>query len=45
MINDITKSIKSTIRLYADDILIINSENDCSYLQNDLNSLGNWSEL
>ena len=47
-INDITKPIKSTIRLYADDILmyrIINSENDCSCLQNDLNSLGNWSEL
>ena len=47
-INDITKTSKSTIRLYEDDILmcrIINSVDDCSGLQNDLNNLENWSEM
>ena len=51
-INDITKPIKSTIKLYVDDILmyrIIDSENDqhhdCLILQNNPNSLENWSNL
>ena len=47
-INDITKPIKSTIRFYADDTLmyrVINSMDDCLSLQNDLNSLVNWSNL
>ena len=47
-INDITTSVNSTIRLYADDVLIyrvINSENDCLILQNDINKLEHWADL
>ena len=45
-INDITKSITSTIRLYADDVLlyrVINDEADTICLQNDLLILENWA--
>ena len=45
-INDITESITSTIRLYADDVLIyrvINNEADTICLQNDLSILENWA--
>ena len=45
-INDITKDISSKIKLYADDVLIyniINSEEDCIKLQNDLNTLNAWA--
>ena len=41
-ISDITTSVNGTIKLYADDVLIyrvIDSENDCHLLQNDLNKL------
>jgi len=47
-INDITTSIQSTIRLYADDVLIyriIDSENDHLILQNDINRLEHWANL
>ena len=46
-INDIIEPIKSTIRLYADDILlyrVINSVDDHYNLQCDLTSLENWSD-
>ena len=45
-INDITKNINSTIKLYADDVLIyttINSESDCKNLQKDLDTLQAWA--
>ena len=45
-INDITKDISPSIKLYADDVLIyniINSEEDCVKLQNDLNILNEWA--
>ena len=35
-INDITESITSTIKLFADDVLEINNEADATCLQNDL---------
>ena len=43
--NDISDSIISTIRLYADNVLIyrvINSKADTTCLQNDLLTLDNW---
>ena len=46
-VNDIPTSVQCKIRLYADDILLyseISSTNDCTHLQNDINSLFNWSE-
>ena len=46
-INDITDSIISTIRLYADNALIyrvINSKTDTTCLQNDLLTLKNWAK-
>ena len=46
-INDIIEPIKSTIRLYADDILmyrVIDSVDDHYNLQRDLTSLKNWSD-
>lgn len=46
-INGITESITSTIRLYADDILLyreINNEADAICLQNDLLILENWAK-
>ena len=45
-INDITKSITSTIRLYADDVLlyrVISDKADTICLQNDLLILENWA--
>ena len=45
-INNITESITSTIRLYADDVLIyrvISNEADTICLQNDLSILENWA--
>ena len=45
-INDITESITSTIRLYADDVLlyrVISDEADTICLQNDLLILENWA--
>ena len=45
-INDITKDISSSIKLYVDDVLIYNiikSEEDCVKLQNDLNILNEWA--
>ena len=41
-INDITESITSTIKLYADDVLEINNEADATCLQNYL-ILENWA--
>ena len=46
-INDIIEPIKSTIRLYADDILmyrVIDSVDDHYNLQRDLTSLEKWSD-
>ena len=44
--NDITKDISSSIKLYADDVLIyrcIDSDDDCKILQRDLLILENWA--
>jgi len=46
-INDITKDISSTIKLYADDVLIyrrIISIDDCKVLQRDLFTLEKWAD-
>ena len=46
-INDITENMNSTVRLFADDCLIyreINSEDDANTLQEDLNTIYNWSQ-
>lgn len=45
-INDVTDNIESSILLFADDVKIfriIRYENDAQILQNDLNTLQNWS--
>jgi len=45
-INDLPNQIKSTVRLYADDVLLyttINSNADCVRLQNDLDLLDKWA--
>ena len=45
-INDITCGVSSSIKLYADDILIyriINTEDDCKMLQRDLDLLQSWA--
>jgi len=45
-INDITKNISSSIKLYADDVLIyrsIDTKADCLLLQKDLITLENWA--
>jgi len=45
-INDILASIKSEIRLFANDILIyktITTPNDHNILQTDLDSLSQWA--
>ena len=45
-INDISKDITSTVRLFADDTIIyrsISSDADCAILQKDLNALDAWS--
>ena len=46
-INDIAKSLHSSVRLFADDCLLyreIKSKNDQFLLQEDLNTLVNWSK-
>ena len=46
-INDLPKNIQSTIRLYADDVILytsINTTEDCDKLQRDLNILARWEE-
>ena len=46
-INDIPTVVKSKIKLYADDALLyrnINSEEDITILQQDLNSLSQWAK-
>ena len=45
-INDITSCVSSSIKLYADDILIyrvVNTEDDCKMLQRDLDALQCWA--
>lgn len=45
-INDVSDSISSSIRLFADDCLLyrpINTKDDCKALQQDLDSLHSWS--
>ena len=45
-INNLPSRVHNKIRLYADDVLLysyIQSQNDCTNLQQDLNSLLNWS--
>ena len=47
-VNDIPSIVKSKVRLYADDILLyrtIHTYNDCLILQEDLNSLIEWSNV
>ena len=46
-INDIASGVSSTIRLFADDLIIyrdISSENSHNLLQNDINVLFDWSQ-
>ena len=46
-INDLPESVKSRVRLFADDCIIyrtISNENDCRDLQNDLDSLSKWEK-
>ncbi len=45
-INDMPESVKSSIRLFADDAILyrqIRNLSDCSKLQKDLESLENWA--
>jgi hypothetical protein len=45
-INDLPNSVKSSVRLFADDCLLhreINNENDHTALQNDLKNLEKWA--
>jgi len=47
-INDISKNISSTIRLFADDCIIykvIDTEHDSRYLQGDLDVILQWTEI
>ena len=44
-INDIAQNIQSTSKLYADDLklsCIVNKENNCNILQNDMKELNKW---
>ena len=46
-INDLTSKISSTIRLYADDVILymeINSEEDIMILQTDLSIIASWAQ-
>ena len=46
-INDLPLSVKSQVRLFADDCLLyrtINNQNDHTVLQNDLKELENWAK-
>ena len=45
-INDIPDYITSSVRLYADDVILyrtIHSEEDCHHLQQDLHTLEEWA--
>ena len=42
-INGLPENVSSKVRLYADDVLIYNSKEDCLMLQEDLNSLQLWA--
>jgi len=43
-VNDIPGAVSSTIRLYADDVLLyINSAEDCDRLQRDFSALCKWA--
>ena len=45
-VNDIPGTVSSTVRLYADDIMLyrgVNSAEDCDRLQHDLNILHKWA--
>jgi len=43
-INDITQNLTSQVRLYADDtLIIISNEKDVAALQKDLNTIMKWS--
>ena len=45
-INDLPKNVQSTVRLYADDVILytsINTTEDCDKLQRDLNILARWA--
>ena len=42
-ISDLPENVSSKVRLYADDVLIYNSKEDCLMLQEDLNSLQLWA--
>jgi len=45
-INDLPKNILSTVRIYADDVILytpVNSIEDCYQLQNDLATLERWA--
>ena len=47
-INDLPKEVKSTLKLYADDVLfyrIIRSINDCEMLQKDLDIVNKWVDI
>ena len=46
-INDLPRHVSSKVKLYADDTLlyrVINTPNDISILQADLNSLSQWAQ-
>ena len=45
-INDLPNNIMSSVKLYADDVILyssIDSEEDCHNLQHDLHTLEKWS--
>ena len=47
MLNDLPRKVKSTVKLYADDVLLyraIHSKVDCEVLQKDLGILDQWAE-
>ena len=46
-INDVPDCVQSKIRLFADDCILyrrIKNQNDCTILQDDLNSLAEWEK-
>ena len=45
-VNDIPRTVSSTVHLYADDIVlyrVVNSAEDCDRLKHDLNVLHKWA--
>ena len=42
--NDIHEDLKSTVRLFADDYLVVDSDADCDTLQYDLDKLAIWEK-